>query len=454
MVKEAKNRLNVPGHLTRASATEDVTSRLALPWILRLRYGLVAIEAAILAAAYFGLGAGHVLGPGLLVIAATASTNVFHRGLQLFLLGTRTTGTKRPVRSGIAFDKLIAGLFCFDILSLTGIFMLTGGASNPFSLLYLVQITLSATILSRRWTLALGAMAVLCFGSLFFFYVPLSALEPHHQQQDHDVHLVGMWVGFSFAACLIAIFSGKISEAFRQREAQLVSLERQLANKERLASLATLAAGAAHELSTPLATIAVVAKELERMSSASERHGAIAEDSRLIRSEVERCRRILNGMSAQGAELPGEFPRLLSGEELARQVLETLPAETRRRVQLACHGPAPIKVPVLGLVQSLSALLKNAAEASPEGIITLRIDAERSVSHFKVIDNGCGMPREILERIGEPFFTTKPAGQGMGLGVFLVRAMAEQWGGRLTFQSARGSGTVAALELPLPTEAT
>lgn len=422
-----------------AGVTEEVTSRLALPWILRLRYGLVAIEAAILAAACWGLGASHILLPGLLIVLITASTNVFHRALQAFF--------------GIAFDRLIAGLFCFDILSLTCVFALTGGASNPFSLLYLVQITLSAAILSRRWTLTLGVLAVLCFGSLFFFYFPLAALEPHHEQQDHDLHLIGMWVGFSFAACLIAIFSGKISEALRQREAQLVSLERQLANKERLASLATLAAGAAHELSTPLATIAVVAKELERMSSASEPYGAIAEDSRLIRSEVERCRRILQGMSAGGAELPGELPRVLSGEELSQQVLDALPSETRQRVHVACRGSANMSVPVQGLVQSLSALLKNAAEASVDGTITLQIGAEEGASRFQVIDNGCGMPPDVLERVGEPFFTTKPAGRGMGLGVFLVRALAEQWGGRLTFESNAGVGTVASLHLPLQGQA-
>ncbi len=127
-VETKRQGLDQAEHLTRAGTSEEVTSRLALPWILRLRYGLVAIEAAILAVACFGLGAKHVIVAGSLVIVIMALTNVFHRALQSIL--------------GVAFDQLIAGLFCFDILSLTGIFMLTGGASNPFSLLYLVQITL------------------------------------------------------------------------------------------------------------------------------------------------------------------------------------------------------------------------------------------------------------------------------------------------------------------------
>ena len=186
------------------------------------------------------------------------------------------------------------------------------------------------------------------------------------------------------------------------------------------------------------------------MSSASEPQGAIAEDSRLIRSEVERCRRILQGMSAQGAELPGEFPRLVSGEELARHVFETLSLEIRGRVQVVYLGSTNMKVPVQGLVQSLSALLKNAAESSTDGAITLHIATGR----FEIVDQGCGMPLEVLQRIGEPFFTTKPAGRGMGLGVFLVRALAEQWGGRLTFQSVAGEGTIAALELPISAETT
>jgi two-component system, sensor histidine kinase RegB len=366
----------------------------------------------------------------------TAATNVVYKRLQAL--------------SGISLDRLIACFFILDILSLTLILMLTGGANNPFSLLYLVQITLSATILSKRWTRTLGLLAILCFGSLFFVYVPLRGLEPHRAPQDRNVHLIGMWVGFAFAATLITIFSGKISEALRQRDSQLVFLERQLAHRERLASLATLAAGAAHELSTPLATIAVVAKDLELSSGVSGPYSALAEDSRLIRSEVERCRRILQGMSAQGADLPGELPATLSADNLVHQLQTALPQEisTRLRVELG-NLRGPLKVPVQGLVQSLSALLKNAAEAAPKGDILLRVNSEDHVCQFCVVDKGCGMSDEVLARLGEPFFSTKPAGSGMGLGVFLVRALAEQWGGELTFRSTVGAGTEARLDLPL-----
>lgn len=283
----------------------------------------------------------------MLIIAITPASNLAERYLR---------------KMNIAADRLIAALFCLDILCLTAILMLTGGASNPFSLLYLVQITLSATILSKRWTWFLGLLSILCFGALFRWYVPIPLIEGHHGGEGHDLHLTGMWIGFAVAAFLIALFSGKISEALRARETKLLSLQRQLAAKERLASLATLAAGAAHELSTPLATIAVVAKELEHFATHVEQNEAVAEDSRLIRSEVERCRLILQGMRAQGAEFPGESPVRLMADDVVRRLRDQLPAAVSQRLKVETLEPVEMVVPLQALLQSLSALLKNAAE--------------------------------------------------------------------------------------------
>jgi two-component system, sensor histidine kinase RegB len=417
---------------TPALPADELTSKLALPWILRLRYGLMATELAILGLAIWVAHAVVPLLPAAIVIAMTPASNVAERSLR---------------KMGVAADRLIAGLFCLDILCLTAILMLTGGASNPFSLLYLVQITLSATILSKRWTWFLGLLSIVCFGSIFQWYLPIPQLEGHHVSEGRDLHLVGMWIGFAVAAFLIALFSGKISEELRAREGQLLFLEQQLAAKQRLASLATLAAGAAHELSTPLATIAVVAKELEHFATQVSENEAVADDSRLIRSEVERCRLILQGMSAQGAEFPGEPPLSLTAHDVLRRLREHLPVELLQRAEMRAVEPIKMTVPAQALIQSLSALLKNAADASGHGPITLDISHKNGRVLFAVRDEGPGMADDVSKRVGEPFFTTKPPGKGMGLGTFLVRTFAEFAGGSLKFDSVPGHGTTALLEI-------
>ena len=196
---------------------------------------------------------------------------------------------------------MVAWAFVLDTLCLTGVLMLTGGPTNPFSLLYLVHITLSASILTKRQTWLLGGLSILCFGMLFRIYRPIPALEMQHHQEGTNLHLIGMWVGFGVATFLVAAFAGKISELLREREDSLLRMQAELSRKDRLASLATLAAGAAHELNTPLGTIAVVAKELERYATQMVHDSALAEDSRLIRTEVDRCREILWRMSVTGA---------------------------------------------------------------------------------------------------------------------------------------------------------
>jgi two-component system sensor histidine kinase RegB len=148
----------------------------------------------------------------------------------------------------VAASALIGWLFVLDTLGLTAVLMLTGGPTNPLSLLYLVYITLSAMILNQRQTWALGLLASLCFALLFWRYRPIAALEMHHHGEGVNVHLFGMWLGFAIAALLVAMFSGRISSLLRQHEQSLLRMQGELARKDRLASLVTLAAGAAHEL--------------------------------------------------------------------------------------------------------------------------------------------------------------------------------------------------------------
>jgi two-component system, sensor histidine kinase RegB len=415
--------------------------QIALPWIVRLRYGMAIGQIVTALFVRYILGVNIPMAAIAIAPALVGASNLW--------LAARVRHPDLP--RTIATATLVAWAFILDTLCLTFLLMLAGGPTNPFSLLYLVHITLSAIILTKRWTWLLGALSTLCFGLLFRIYRPIPALEMHHPEDGTNLHLIGMWIGFGVAAVLVALFSGKISELLRQHENSLLLMQEELAKRDRLASLATLAAGAAHELNTPLGTIAVVARELELFATNTVRNDAVAEDSRLIRTEVDRCREILWRMSVQGAQPAAHASESVNARDLLDDVSREIQQPGRLEVDISFPSqPVSLTVPRRAVAQALIALTRNALEASaPDS--TVRVIARQAGERFQFVvsDHGKGMSPGTLRRIGEPFFTTKEPGKGMGLGTFLVRTLAEQLGGRLTFESTPQAGTLATFELPL-----
>lgn len=420
----------------RLDAERDAAPSLALPWVVRLRYGMVFGGLGILAIAVGLLGVHLSLGWTLGPLLAVLLTNVW---------------LQRASRSVLRSPQVVLGaIFAFDTLCLTAVLALTGGPMNPFSLLYLVQITLAAVVLERLWTWILVLLSTLCFGLLFFMQMPMGEGMAHAGEHGLEPHLVGMWIAFMIAAALISFFAGRVSDALRLRELEVLALQDRVARQERLASLITLAAGAAHELGTPLGTIAVVARELERYASRLSGGEGLGDDARLIRSEVERCQLILQRMSADGAEPVGESPQSIQVGELLRQTLGDIPGPGRFHISIETEfADTFLLLPVRATMQSLAALLGNALDAGGENArVILRAQQSGSTVVFSVTDNGRGMSEEVMRRIAEPFFTTKEPGRGMGLGTFLVRTFAERMGGELSYESCQGRGTTATLILP------
>lgn len=336
--------------------------------------------------------------------------------------------------------RVVELLILLDVGALTALLYFTGGPANPFSILYLVHVAMAVVVLGFAWTWVVVGMAAVCYGALFAWHVPLNgAAIPAW------VVGIGNWFALVLVAVLIATFIGRVERSLRHREHELTDVRERAARNEQLAALTTLAAGAAHELNTPLGTIAVVAKELE----VSDPTQSTREDAQLIRREVDRCREIISRLRFDvGEEL--SHRKSVDVSSMVHHLRQDLrPHEaTRLRVQTGAdvdHVTAPARA----LEQALLVLLRNAFDASPaDAPVTLSIHKHDGGTQFLVEDRGTGMSDDLLKHAGQPFFTTKEPGKGMGLGLFLVRLVAEQCGADFSIDSKPGAGTRCVLEVP------
>lgn len=402
---------------------------MALRWLVRLRWAAICGQLLVIAFAWLAEIVDVSLAwPVSLVVA---------------MVGTNAALQRRSARAEVASDRLLVAVLLFDVVLLTALLAIQGGPGNPFSVIFLVHVTLAAVVLGSWWAWVLVCVTVTAFGALFFL-VPTEVMHAMHGPA-FSLHLQGMWVAFATAASLIAYFVTRIAAELRAREVQVRELQRRAALNDKLASLSTLAAGAAHELGTPLGTIAIAAKELERALDTSA--PALREDAKLIRTEVERCRKILTQLNANAGESSGEMSIETRLDDLTSHLTESLGDAERPRVRVDAESGVTVKLPRGAVVQALRTLVRNGLDAGPGDVrVDLRSDGGRLL--FTVEDSGAGMPPDVLARAGEPFFTTKPPGRGLGLGLFLVRAVAERLGGALTLRSEAGRGTVACIELP------
>lgn len=419
-------------------AMEADPNRIKMSWLVRLHWGALAGQiGAVLVVISLDLIHMHVVWLGVLFAVEALANLALDRWLR---------------RAPDVLEKHLVGVMVVDSTMLTVILSVTGSYSNPFSTLYLVNVALAAVLLSPRHAWMLLGASLLLFGSLFALDSLRGtgwALSDYDHMELMRLHMEGMWVAFAIAAAFIVYIVGRVTHALHGLERQLTRERSLSARKDKVASLATLAAGAAHELSTPLATIAVVTRELERALEKEAPSGA-KEDLTLIRQQLGRCQEILQQMSAYAGENAGETMVSITLGSWAERALSGLPSRDRVKVRGMSDLEAyRVEGPARGLARALRSLLKNAIQASPPGMpVELRLSASGDEVVAEVADSGGGMPQEILDRAGEPFFTTKVPGEGMGLGLFLTRTLAEQLGGQLELVSEAGKGTTARLRLP------
>lgn len=417
--------------------------QIVLTWLLRLRW--LAAVGQVLAIAFTAalLGLRPPAWPVAGAIAATLLSQVF----------VRMWSHRRRVPGWV-----VPGILALDVGLLTVLLYCTGGPENPFRILYLVHVAMAVVVLGFGWTWLIVGLAAGCYGALYFWHLPLM---PPGRALPPGVREVGDWMAVVLVSVLIAYFIGRVIRALRDRErerdAELAAARERAGRNEQLASLTTLAAGAAHELGSPLGTIAIVAKELQNDLAGLGRPDAV-EDARLIRQEVDRCRTILDRMRVDIVEEGHHERSPVSVAELVDWVRADLGREQAAALRVEVPPDAALPAtPARAVRQALVVMLNNAFDATREVVgeagggdrpVTLRVGRNDGHVEFAVDDAGGGMTPEVLRRAGEPFFTTKPPGSGMGLGLYLVRLVAEKYGGSFRMTSTLGRGTRATLELP------
>jgi two-component system sensor histidine kinase RegB len=412
------------------TTTPTGRSLIALPWLLRIRWWSVVGQLAVVGISMFGLGLNVPLGVLVALIAGAAASNVWATWFSAAFAPTRVSGS----------------LLLLDVVILTAMLSLTGGPLNPFSMMYLVYITLAAVVLGSWWTWTITLASAAGFAALFVVPVDEHSALSHALSGQLAGHLQGMWWAFAAAALLTAYFVVRLANEIDERDRQLDAARARAVRTEQLASLTTLAAGAAHELGTPLATIAVAAGELEHALTQGTAPAGALEDVRLIRQELDRSRAILDRMAIRAGDPAGEMPQPSEVSALVTRAVAQLPADDRGRVTLEWTGTSRVVVPPTSFVQVLAGLIRNGLDAG--GSVTVAGHAAADGVELTVRDTGSGMAPDTLSRVGEPFFTTKAPGRGMGLGVFLARLLVTDLGGAFTMTSSPGHGTVVTLRLP------
>ncbi len=340
-------------------------------------------------------------------------------------------------------DRELYAQLCVDVLELGVLLYYSGGSTNPFISLYLLPLVIAAATLPARYTWGMAALTTVCYSVLMVFYIPLP--HPHDNVSAFNMHVVGMWLGFVFSSMVVAYFVVQMAQAVRHRDEMLEQVRMEILRNERIVALGVQAASAAHELGTPLATMAVVIGELQH-----EAESDFCEALSILDEQVRACKRILTQILANaqdsGAALLHPVDRLMA--ELLDEWQLLRPAA---RYEYRNHGAMP--APQLGMDATLRAalmnLLNNAADALPANAEPIEICISWDKQHFilEIHDSGQGLSAEAELKAGSAFFTTKAEGHGLGL--FLANATLERMGGSVRLYNREQGGATTEIILPL-----
>ncbi|MER8634772.1 ActS/PrrB/RegB family redox-sensitive histidine kinase [Mesorhizobium sp. M1365] len=411
------------------------SQRLRLNTLIRLRWlAIVGQSLTVLVVAY-GLKFPLPVGMCFALIACSAWMNL--------LLTFRYPAAHRLT----PFSAF--AILTFDSLQLAGLLYMTGGLTNPFSLLMTVPVVVSATSLPLRLTAMLGALVIVAATLLVFYHLPL----PWHERAPLAmpfIYVAGMWMAVFCSIAFTAIYAFRVAEEARLLANALAATELVLQREQHLSALDGLAAAAAHELGTPLATITLVAKEMEKALGEDPKYG---EDVKLLRSQSERCREILKRLTSLSSESEVHLSRL----PLTSLVEEVTAPHRDFGISIKLRpgeriGPEPVGRRNPGVIYGLGNLVENAVDFARNSV-TVRWNWNEAAVSFSIIDDGPGFPPEIIDRIGEPYMSTRQgteAGGGLGLGLFIAKTLLERSGATLDFRNSSEPGEGAIVQISWP----
>jgi len=411
--------------------------RLSLNVLVGMRWVALSSESTALLAAVFWLHIGLPLGVCAGVIAIAAAYNLF--------LGVVRSPRAPPRDDGLAWQ------LGFDILELSALLFVTGGITNPFCVLLIAPVTLAAATLRGRYTLALGGAACAAAVGLTLWSLPV--VWPGHAPPAVPELYSWMMTAATITGIIVtAGYAWRASAEATRMELALNVTQTVLAREQRLSALGGLAAAAAHELGTPLATISIVARELANDAP----EGALREDAELLVSQAERCREILRRLT-ETPEADDVVHSRMTLLQFANEVIEPH-IHTEVRVEALVAGPPGARPPEIRrmpeVLHSMTTFVENAVDfARSEVLVRVRFDDD-TVS-VEVRDDGPGFSSDILARLGQPYVTSRPSGEGsrsghvgMGLGFFIAKTLLEKTGAMVDFNNARGGGASISARWP------
>lgn len=358
----------------------------------------------------------------------------------------------RCTRSWPVTDNEFLAQLLVDVLGWTVLMYFTGGANNPFVSYYIVPLVIAAAVLPWRHTWLVAGASLLAYSLLLYYYRPFPLFTPHAAMghgQGAQVHILGMWFNFLFSAGLITYFVVRMASMLRQQEARAVARREDRLRNDQIMAVASLAAGTAHELGTPLATMTVLVDEMLEDKDLGEQARS---DCELLQQQLAQCKSTLNGLT-RTAELTSVEQTLAS--PLDDFVTQTVERWAVRRPGVVCDivaGPAgetgapPVLEYDSTLCQALENLLNNAADSGTQRV-EVRYDWDARHARIAIRDWGPGIALDILQDIGKPVI--RASRSGLGIGLLLSHATVERYGGRIELINARDGGTVATLILPL-----
>jgi two-component system sensor histidine kinase RegB len=399
-----------------------------------------------------------ILGAGLAIGIANSAFNLALPLRALFTILALLTLLNVFTLVRCRFGRIISNTEIFvqmllDIAGLTSLFYFTGGASNPLVWFYLLPLMIAATILPRTYTWTMAGVTVACYSALFFFNVQLPHSGLHHDSGMHhdggfQMHVLGMWVGFVVSAVFVAFIIAGLAHGLRERDRKLAEARERALQDERLVALGTLAAGAAHELGTPLGTMAILTAELEQEYS-TPAHGDLQNKLGILHRQIDRCKEALSVLSASAGAGRAEAGHRMQVRSYLDEVVSEWQGQRADAVLKATIDTAAPPSEIIAertLTQALINVLNNAADASPLNV-TLEASWTADTLRLDVSDRGPGLDADMFSRLGRTPVSTKP--EGMGVGLYLAQATIDRLGGRLSVRNRTHGGTTFEITLPL-----